>query len=547
MKVVRGAVALLVGGWVAVGSSGCAHAPPRVSPELSARLDAEPGTWLSGSAAGLVPRAVLNNKDFIWGLAFAPQGARVAYSRLGSKSYFLSVWELGSAAPTLLADPAINPNEFDVEGVAFSPDGAWVATAGKDGVVRLFDAATGALKSERRTEEPLAVVAFHPVLPWLVVGSYKGLMTVLSSPALEYGSEERGHVGQVSALVFAPDGTLYSGGWDKHVRAWRTAVEALRPGQARTRFERRAGSVVLGGTMNDKAPLSFAVDARAPALVLTREAAASAGIDVPFLQETVNVPGPLGTVAARLARAQSLRFKSMRVEGVDVAICDACVPQGLQGVLGAPFSERVEVAFDEVTQEAVLALKGGPSDSAPTVEALVLARRSDFTFPAFVSDVTVDARGQRLGVGLSEQKPERDRAVYERERKGVEEPQGPFNAGVIVDAGSGQVLSKWPLHHGVVATAAISPDGRSLASGGWDKRVYLFTEGDAGAKGEHRFDWSVRRVRFSPDGRWVGVAAWTPQVASRDGDSDPAAVLLDVAYTSPTVEGLGASGASAAQ
>ncbi|ATB45183.1 WD40 repeat domain-containing protein [Corallococcus macrosporus] len=547
MTLTRGAFALLAGGLVMVGGGGCAHAPPRVSPELSARLDAEPGTWLSGGAAGLSRRAVLNNKDFIWGLAFAPQGGRVAYSRLGSKSYFLSVWELGAAEPTLLADPAINPYEFDVEGVAFSPDGTRVATAGKDGVVRLFDAANGALVAERRTEEPLSVVAFHPSGQWLVAGSYKGLMTVLSAPALAYASEERGHHGPVSALAFAPDGTLYSGGWDKHVRAWRTAVEGLRPGQARMRFERRAGSVVLGGTVNDKAPLSFALDARAPALVLTSEAAAAAGIDVPFLKETVTVPGPLGTITARLARAQSLRFKSMRVEGVDLAVCDACVPQGTQGVLGAPFSERVEVTFDEVTEEAVLTLKGGPPEDAATVDALVLARRSEFAFPAHVSDVTVDARGRRLGVGLSEQKPERDRAVYERERQGVEEPRGPFNAGALVDAQSGQVLAKWPLHRGVVATAAISPDGRSLASGGWDKRVYLFTEGDTAARGEHRFDWSVRRVRFSPDGRWLGVAAWTPQVASRDGDSDPAAVLLDVGYESPTVQGPGASGASAAQ
>jgi WD40 repeat protein len=166
----------------------------------------------------------------------------------------------------------------------------------------------------------------------------------------------------------------------------------------------------------------------------------------------------------------------------------------------------------------------------------VLSPRSDFTFPAYVSDVTVDARGARLGVGLSEQKPERDRRVYERERKGIEEPQGPFNAGALVDAASGQVLAKWPVHRGVVATAAISPDGRSLASGGWDKRVYVFTEGQDAAVGERRFDWSVRRVRFSPDGRWVGVAAWTPQVASRSGASDPAAVLLGVSYTDASVE-----------
>lgn len=525
------AAAVLAGGLLALG--GCAHAPPRLSPEVEARLSGTPGGHVSGKVVGWEEEAVLNRRDFIWGLAFSPRGGRVAYSRLGSKQYFLSLWELGPP-PKQVADPAINSYEFDVEGVAFSPDGGLVATAGKDGVVRLFDAATGALKGERRTEEPLGVVAFHPDGKWLVAGSYKGLLTVLSVPGLEDASEERGHAGPVSAVAFAPDGTLYSGGWDKHVRAWRTGVEALRPGQARVRFERRGGAVVLGGRVNGRAPVSLALDARAPAVVLTSEAATAAGIDVPFLKETLNVPGALGTTAARLARGQSLHFKALRLEGVDVAVCDACVPQGSQGVLGAPFTEWVEVTFDEVTQEAVLTLRGGVPEGARAVEALVLAPRSDFTFPAHVSDVTVDARGQRLGVALSEQPPERTRAVYERERKGVDEPRGPFNAGALVDAQSGQVLQKWPLHQGVVSTAAISPDGRSLVSGGWDKRVYLFTQGEDAPKGEHAFDWSVRRVRFSADGRYVGVAAWTPQVAT-GGDSDPAAVLLDVRYAEPSV------------
>ncbi|MCY1017233.1 WD40 repeat domain-containing protein [Pyxidicoccus sp. MSG2] len=539
MRPGRRAVALLAFGWLAAGA-GCVHAPPTLAPDVEARLTATPGGYLSGSVVGWEVDAVLNRQDFIWGLAFSPRGGRVAYTRLGSKFYFLSLWSLGPP-PKLLADPQINPYEFDVEGVAFSPDGALVATAGKDGVVRLFDAATGALRGERRTEEPLGAVAFHPDGKWLVVGSLKGLLTVLAVPGLEYASEERGHVGVVSALAFAPDGTLYSGGWDKHLRAWRTGVEALKPGVARVHFERRGGSAVLGATVNDKAPVSLSLDARAPALILTSAAATAAGIDVAFLKETLNLPGALGTTAARLARNQSLRFKSLLLEGMDVAVCDSCVPQGSQGVLGSTFTDRVDVAFDEVTQEAVLTLKGGaPVEPTRPVEALVLSTRSDFTFPAYVSDVTVDARGQRLGVGLSEQLPERNRTVYERERKHVEEPQGPFNTGALVDAQSGQVLHKWPLHRGVVSSAAISPDGRSLATGGWDKKVYLFTEGADAARAEHVFDWSVRRVRFSADGRQVGVAAWTPQVASSSGDSDPAAVLLGVRYAEPSIEGAAA-------
>ena len=38
----------------------------------------------------------------------------------------------------------------------------------------------------------------------------------------------------------------------------------------------------------------------------------------------------------------------------------------------------------------------------------------------------------------------------------------------------------------------------------------------------------MRRVRFSPDGRLLGVAAWTPQNMAQE--SDPAAVLYRVHY-----------------
>jgi hypothetical protein len=277
------------------------------------------------------------------------------------------------------------------------------------------------------------------------------------------------------------------------------------------------------------------LDARAPAILLRTEAATAAGIDVAFLKDTVTVPTALGNTVARLARDQSLRFKSLVLRGVDVAVCDTCVPEGLQGVLGTPFSERVEAAFDASTEEAVLTLKGGVPEDAAQTRGLVLAARADFPFESHVNDVTVDAKGQRLGVALSAEPAQRTRAVYEREKKGLPAPASPRDAAALVDAASGKVLRQWTRHAGVVATAGISPDGRSLASGGWDKRVYLFTEARPAPVDEREFGWSVRRVRFSPDGRRVGVAAWTPQLAT-GGESDPSAALFDVRYTAPSVE-----------
>ncbi|RKH33381.1 aspartyl protease family protein [Corallococcus sicarius] len=533
----------LLAGLLACGLTGCAHGPTGVTPDTLSQLESTPGGYLSGPVAGFDGSpTVLNRKDFIWALDFAPRGGRVAYTRLGLKAYHVSVWGLDARAPkpgeapVLLSDPEVNGQQFDLEGVAFSPDGALVATVSRSGAVQLFDAATGAPKGTLATEEPLVSVAFHPDGRWLVVGSAQGLVSVLSVPGLAFGAESRLHVGPVSALAFGPDGTLYSGGWDGHVRVSDTPEQSFKPDVARTHFERRSGFAVVQGSVDGGPPVVLALDSRSPVVVLTTAAATASGIDVAFLKETLTVPGALGNTVARVARGRTLRFKALTLSGLDVAVCDACVPQGSQGVLGAPFSDRVDALFDETTAEAIFTLKGGAPEGAASVVARGLKPRSDFTFPAHVNDVTVDARGQRLGVAFSAELAERNRTVYERERKGIEEPQGPWNAGALVDAGSGQVLRKWEVHHGVVSSAAISPDGRSLASGGWDKRVYLFTEAESQPRGQLEFGWSVRRVRFAPDGRRVGVAAWTPQKATGNQDSDPAAVLVGVRFASPRVE-----------
>jgi WD40 repeat protein len=513
---------------------GCTHDKALLTTDTLSRLEQTPGGYLSGAAAGLEEGPLLNNKDFVWSLAFSPDSSRVAYTHLGSKFYLLALWRVG-VPPMLVFDKNVNSYEQDLEAVAFSADGALLATAGRDGEVRLFDSSTGEPLSHVLTEEPLTAVAFHPSGRYVLAGSAKGLVSTFTVPQLSFVSEARAHMAPVSALAFAANGTLYTGGWDKHLRTWATTEEPLRSDQARVIFERRSGFTVVRGAVNGKAQVSFAMDTRAPALLLTTEAATQAGIDVAFLKDTLTVPTPLGNTVAKLAHGQSLRFKSMSIEGMDVAVCDVCVPSGSQGVLGTPFTERFDIAFDESTHEAILTAKAGAPASAPT-QGLALEPRTDFAFEGHINDVTVDAKGQRLGVAFSEEKAERTRAVYEREKKKVVEPQAPFNAGALVDASSGKILQKWAVHAGVVSTASISPDGRSLATGGWDKRLLLFTQGQELPQGAREFGWSVRRVRFSPNGRWVGVAAWTPQNPIGDQESDPAAALYPVLYTSPKVE-----------
>ncbi|MFY0583689.1 WD40 repeat domain-containing protein [Cystobacter fuscus] len=524
--------------WWAAGVlllTACQHAAPVLAPDVSSRLESTPGGYLAGDAVGLADADVLERRDFVWTLDFSPDGARVAFTHLAGQDYRLGLWSLGPP-PARVVDASLNPSEFDVEALAFSADGTLLASAGWDGVVRLFDAATGEPRASLRTEEPLTAVAFHPAGGYLVVGSARGLVTVLRVADLGFSFEARPHADRVSALAFAPDGTLYSGGWDKRIHVLATREEAPRRDGARVHFERRSGHAVVVGSVNGGAPVRFALDARTPALVLGTAAAREAGIDTAFVQETVSLPTALGSTLARLVRAQRLRFKGLVLEGVDVAVCDACLPADVAGVLGAPFAERVDVAFDEATAEAVLTLKAPAPPAAGEERALVLAPRATFSFEAHVNDVTVDVAGRRLGVAFSAAKAERTRAVYEREKKGLVEPPSAWNAAAVVDAGSGEVLRKWTGHEGVVASAGISPDGRALVSGSWDKRLLLWREGQEAPVAERRLGWSVRRARFGPDGRLVGVAAWTPQKVTGDQQSEPAAALFSVRYAAPSVQ-----------
>jgi WD40 repeat protein len=523
--------------WWAAGVlllAACRHAAPVLAAGLTAELESTPGGYLAGDAVGLEDAAVLERRDFVWSLDFSPDTSRVAFTHLAGQDYGLALWSL-RPTPARVVDTSLNPSEFDVEALAFSADGTLLASAGWDGVVRLFDAVTGAPRASLRTEEPLTAVAFHPAGGSLVVGSARGLVTVLRAADLGFSFEARPHADRVSALAFAPDGTLYSGGWDRRIHVFDSREEAPRHDGARVRFERRSGHAVVAGTVNGNAPVAFALDARLPAIVLGTGAARDAGIDTAFVQETLSLPTALGSTLARLVHGQRLRFKGLVLEGVDVAVCDACLPADVTGVLGAPFAERVDVAFDEATAEAVLTLKAPAPAAAGEERALVLAPRATFSFAAHVNDVTVDAAGRRLGVAFSEAKAERTRAVYEREKKGLVEPPSAWNAAALVDAGSGQVLHTWPAHQGVVASAGISPDGRALVSGGWDKRLLLWREGQRAPVAERRFGWSVRRVRFGPDGRLVGVAAWTPQKMTGSQQSDPSAALFSVRYATPLV------------
>ena len=521
---------------VLTGLSGCHHAASGT--ELGTQLAGRPGSYVGGTLSSAVVQVNLDRRDFVYDLELDATDDRAAYVHLAAKVFRLAVMQgtpdLLSPTPTkLLADVPINSNEIDVEAVAFSPDGQRIAAASHDRSVRLFDGA-GNRVAEAVTEEPLTAVAFSPDGLSLVVGSDEGLLTVLDARALTYRSELRAHHDAVRALAFDDAGTLWSGGYDKQVRSF-TLASADAPLTEVRLHPRKIGGVLAIGTAvptaEGTARLDLGVDERTDRTLITLEAAQRLGIEVGLLktQGTQSTPG--GTVSVPLAERAARRFKALTATHVPVGICSSCVPQGLDGVLGRDFLSAHPLVQDATTHELVI--QAAPGEADPSHVTVVLHPGATWGMPGLVADLTVSRDGAHLGVALDEAKPERNLVLYQREKAGQIEPALPGNLAVIVDAKSGAILEKHGPHTGVVSSAAISPDGRSIASGGWDRKVYVFSGSDTPVA-SLSYGWSVRRVRFTHDGRLLSVAAWTPQNA-QNADSDPSAQLLRLDYADASI------------
>lgn len=117
---------------------------------------------------------------------------------------------------------ALTGHSAGVNAIAFSPDGATVATASVDTTVRVWDLAT------RRT---LAIFKPHGHYAQAVAFAPDGLTLASSStdPVVRLWDleEERakailfGHTDYITSLAFSPDGrTLVSAGTDRTIRLW---------------------------------------------------------------------------------------------------------------------------------------------------------------------------------------------------------------------------------------------------------------------------------------------------------------------------------------
>ncbi|MEU4350259.1 helix-turn-helix domain-containing protein [Streptomyces sp. NPDC023838] len=348
-----------------------------------------------------------------------------------------------------------------VNGVAFSPDGRLLASAGSDATVRIWDTA-----DHRETatltgyEGPVTAVAFAPDGHRLATAGTDGSVRLWDMPSHRMTAILTGHRGAVRSVAFAPDGRgLVSGGLDRTVRLWNTADGTER--------------AVLTGHGDAVMAVAYAPDGRT---------VASAGAD-----RTV-----------RLWEAADGRPGAVLTGHTDQVLGLAFAPDG--STLASGSADRTVRLWNPADGTARAVLTGHGDD----VNAVVFSRSGD-TLASASGDGTVrlwDPVNRRVAAGLS---GHTDYVLSIAAGSDGRFATGGFDQSVVLWNPGGPALVARPSTE--EWQSAFSPDGRLLAAAAADHTVRLW---DVARRRPlpplTGHDGSVFAVAFSPDGRLLASA-----------------------------------------